>query len=146
MRSPPITSVIVFALLASSALLLSCHSAERAGGSDLSSSRGAVESSRAMTPNAQRALRAVSRLSPENTLPRLQRADAPPPSLRIDKCVVCVIETWSQPGVAEGQVRQMVFDPGSSRLWICEAGDVFSHAQWYGPVRVAADGRLISAD
>jgi hypothetical protein len=99
---------------------------------------------RPMTPQAKDALRVLSRLSPENTLPWLKRSDIAP--IAPEECIVVTIDTWSQSGVTDGYMRKMCFDPRSDRLWIIESGGITGATRWYGAARVVDDALLTNAD
>jgi hypothetical protein len=89
--------------------------------------------SRPLTPRARETLRSLSRQAPENILPWLGRSDMAPASPAASACIIVTIDTWSQPGVTSGCMRQLCFDPKTDRFWIIETGGVSPVARWYGP-------------
>ena len=99
-----------------------------------------------MTPAAQEALRGISRLSPENTLAWLKRSETPTALSKQEACIVVTIDTWSQPGVADGYMRQMCFDPKTDRFWIIESGGLSGRTHWYGPLRIDAVSGVVSVN
>jgi hypothetical protein len=86
--------------------------------------------------------RALSRLSPENTLARLPRSHEPPAP--VDSLARVSLDTWSQVGVADGYVRRLVYSFEAQKFWIEETGGFTGEMHWYGPLAVE-DGVVISA-
>lgn len=131
------TSLVVLAILP-----IACHPHAVAPRAESSTQPIA---SRPLTPEAQRVLHELSRLSPENTLAHLPRIDAPP--AKQESLIAAPIDTWSQPGVNDGYARALQFDPSSHRFWIFETGGFAGHVHWYGPLVMDDHGSIqVAAD
>ena len=92
----------------------------------------------ALPEDVQRVVQALSRLSPENTLAHLPRVAQP--SAPVDSLRRAVLDIWSQPNVADGYVRSLIYDPAAHRFWIEETGGLAGWTHWYGPLVLSQSG------